>query len=160
VEQYLKWAQAYQENQITIIYDTMWNATRTMAEAIADGIKRADDNVTVKLFNSARADKNDIICEIFKSKGIVMGSPTINNGYLYSIGGLLEMVKGLKFKDKKAASFGSYGWSGEAVPMISEELRAAGFEIFETGKKALWVPDASAYQECVEYGKRIAAAFS
>ncbi len=57
VEKYLEWANAYQENQVTIVYDTMWNATRRMAEAIAEGIKSVDGTVTVKLFNAANTDK-------------------------------------------------------------------------------------------------------
>jgi len=46
VNQYLKWANAWQENQITILYDTMWNGTRRMAESLADGILMADPAVT------------------------------------------------------------------------------------------------------------------
>ncbi|MFA9476406.1 MAG: FprA family A-type flavoprotein, partial [Filomicrobium sp.] len=61
VEDYLKWADNYQENQITIIYDTMWNGTRIMAEQIAKGIKEADEDVNVKIFNLAKTDKNDVI---------------------------------------------------------------------------------------------------
>ncbi|MDF2540242.1 MAG: anaerobic nitric oxide reductase flavorubredoxin [Herbinix sp.] len=154
IEQYIKWADSYQENQITIIYDTMWNATRKMAEAIAYGIEQTDSSVNIKLMNASKDDKNDILTEVFKSKGILVGSPTVNNGYLYSIGGLLEMIKGLKFKDKKAASFGSYGWSGEAVKQISEELNKAGFTLAQDGKRELWVPDRAAYDSCIEFGKR------
>jgi len=101
IEKYLEWANNYKENQITLIYDTMWNSTRIMAEAIAEGIKQADPQVTVKLYNASKEDKNDIITEIFKSKAILIGSPTVNNGLMHSIGGLLEMVKGLKFKEKR-----------------------------------------------------------
>ncbi len=155
VHHYLAWANAYQENQITIVYDSMWGATRLMAEAIAAGITEQDGRVTVKLFNAAKEDKNDIITEIFRSKMILIGSSTINRGYLYSIGGLLEMIKGLKFTVKSAAAFGSYGWSGEAVSQMTDKLKECGFETVE-GKKALWKPDSAALAECAEYGKRIA----
>lgn len=160
VEQYLKWADDYQENQITLIYDTMWNSTRKMAEAIAAGITKADKSVTVKLLNSAKEDKNDIITEVFKSKGILLGSPTVNNGYLYSIGGLLEMLKGLKLKGKHAAAFGSYGWGGEAVKQLTETLKEAGFQVDDDGRRTLWVPDEKEYEACVEYGSKIAKLFS
>jgi anaerobic nitric oxide reductase flavorubredoxin len=63
VTQYQQWAQDYQENQVTILYDTMWNGTRKTAEAIAEGIRSADPEVAVKLYNTARTDKNDIITE-------------------------------------------------------------------------------------------------
>ena len=156
VEKYLQWANSYQENQITVIYDSMWESTRKMAEAIISGIQNVDPAVTIKLYNSAKNDKNDILTEIFKSKAILLGSSTINNGYLSSIGGLVEVMRGLKFKGKKAAAFGSYGWSGEAVKQLSELLGQSGFELINDGIRALWVPDTQAEQECISYGEKYA----
>jgi len=157
VDQYLEWADSYKENQITIIYDTMWNSTRTMAEAIAAGIYEADPEVTVKLFNSSQSDKNDIATEVFASKAILLGSSTINNGFLFSIGGTIEMIKGLKFKQKSAAAFGSYGWSGEAVKMITEDLGKCGFKVLNDGLRITWVPDEEQTKACVEFGKQFVA---
>ncbi len=156
VERYLKWAGNYQENQITVIYDTMWNGTRVMAEKIASGISEVDKEVNVKLFNLAKTDKNDVITEIFKSKAILMGSPTINRGILVSVAGILEEIKGLQFKNKKAAAFGCYGWSGESTKIISENLKAAGFELVDDGIKAMWNPDIENVNKCVEYGSAFA----
>lgn len=153
IAKYLEWANDYQENQITIIYDTMWDSTRKMGEAIAAGIIQADSQVTVKLFNASKEDKNDLITEIFKSKAILIGSPTINNGYLHSIAGLLEMAKGLKFKNKKAAAFGSYGWSGEVVKQLTDKLKTAGFEVVDEGVRSLWVPDTNEVANLINYGK-------
>lgn len=158
IEQYLKWADNYQENRITLVYDTMWNSTRKMAEAIAAGIREIDSSVTVKLMNSAKEDKNDIISEVFRSKAILVGSPTINNGYLFSIGGLMEMMKGLKFKNKSAAAFGSYGWSGEVIKQLTGELENSGFRVVNDGHRALWAPDETELAACVEYGKQFAKA--
>ncbi len=64
VEKYMEWADNYQENQITILYDTMWDSTRVMAEQIASGIRSGDDKVTVKLFNLSKTDKNDATVHI------------------------------------------------------------------------------------------------
>ncbi len=157
VEQYLKWADSYQENQVVLFYDTMWNSTRKMAEAIADGIYQQDPSVTVKLMNAAKEDKNDILAEVFRAKAVLVGSSTINNGYLFSIGGLMEMIKGLKFKGKKAAAFGSYGWSGEAVGQLTKALGDSGFEVVNDGHRCLWVPDEAAHAACVAYGKQFAS---
>lgn len=155
VNKYMEWAKNYQENQITIIYDTMWNGTRKMAEAIAAGIKSKDKDVTVKLYNCGKRDKNDIITEVFKSKMILVGSSTINNGILSASAGILEMIKGLKFVDKKAAAFGSYGWSGESVKIITEELKESKFDVVSEGIKELWNPDEDAIQRCMEFGKNL-----
>lgn len=157
VEKYLEWANDYQENQITIIYDTMWNGTRMMAEKIAYGIKDADNQVNVKLFNLAKTDKNDVITEVFKSKAILVGSPTINRGILVSVAGILEEIKGLKFKNKKAAAFGCYGWSGESVKIISAVLEESGFNVIDKGLRVMWNPDDESITKCVEFGQRFAA---
>ncbi|MEE9307382.1 MAG: anaerobic nitric oxide reductase flavorubredoxin [Spirochaetia bacterium] len=160
VEQYLKWAKSYQENQITIVYDTMWNSTRVMAERIAEGIRRTDPDVHVKLFNIAGSDKNDVVAEVFKSKAVVFGSPTINRGILTSLAGLLEEIKGLSFKDKKAAVFGSYGWSGESTRILAESLQQAGFTVVDDGLKMLWNPSEQSIEECVSYGQKLAKELS
>ncbi len=157
VEQYLKWADSYKENQITIIYDTMWNGTRVMAENIASGIKQSDQKVNVKLYNLSKSDKNDVITEIFKSKAILVGSPTINRGILTAVAAILEEIKGLRFQGKKAAAFGCYGWSGESVKLITENLESAGFKVVDAGIRSFWNPDAKSIEACIEYGKKVAA---
>lgn len=155
VETYLKWATKYKENQITILYDTMWGGTRIMAEQIAKGITTADKTVTVKLYNIGNSDKNDVITEIFKSKAILVGSPTINRGILTGVASILGEIRGLGFKEKKAAAFGCYGWSGESVSHINEHLKEAGFIVVDDGLKELWNPDEKSRNACVEYGRSI-----
>ena len=158
VEKYLQWAADYQEDRVSIVYDTMWQSTRLMAEAIADGIRSVSPQTEVKLFNAALTDKNDITTEVFRSKALLVGSPTINYGLSYAIDGLLGMMKGLKFRKKKAAAFGSYGWSGEGVKLIGAALQGAGFELVDEGIRALWVPDGEVLQQCREYGRNFAKA--
>ena len=155
VKKYLEWANNYQENQITIIYDTMWNDTRKMAEAIAKGIQNKDKEVTIKLLNTAKNDKTDVLTEVFKSKMIIVGSPTVNNGYLHSIAGILEMIKGMKLKNKKAVAFGSYGWSGEAVKQISDYLKNSGLEVINDGFRCLWTPDEKVEKELEKFGEEL-----
>ena len=159
VEKYLKWAEDYQENQISVIYDTMWNGTRELAERIAEGIGLADKDVTVKLFNLAKNDDNDVITEVFKSKTVVVGSPTVGNSVLHSVAGFMHLMKGLKFKNKKAAAFGCYGWSGEGTKVISESMKNAGFELIdEEGLRNAWNPTEKAKEDAVNYGMKIAKA--
>ena len=158
IEKYQQWADAYQTDQVTIVYDTMWQSTRLMAQAIADGIHAASPDTTVMLMNAAHDDKNDILTQMFRSKAVLVGSPTVNNGFTYAIAGILEMAKGLKFKKKKAAAFGSYGWSGEASKLITEHLQKAGFEIVNDGIRTLWVPDEDALKQARDYGEAFAQA--
>lgn len=157
VQKYLEWADSYQEHQVTIIYDTMWEATRKMADAIAQGVKEVDPTLNIKLFNVSKIDKNDVISEVFKAKLIIAGSSTINKGILSAMASTIEIMKGLKFKNKKAAGFGSYGWSGESPKHMTQELEACGFEILEEGLGVLWKPDEAALEVCREYGRKLAA---
>ena len=156
VEKYARWANDYQENQIAIIYDTMWNGTKTLAEKIAEGITSADPDVVVKLYNLAKRDENDVITEVFKSKAVIVGSPTISNNILHSVAGFIHLMKGLKFKGKKAAAFGCYGWSGESVKVINELMESAGFEIMNEGYRNQWNPDVDAQKAAVTFGRTLA----
>lgn len=156
VEQYVTWASNYQERQVTLIYDTMWDATKHMAEAIAEGIKSVDPTLNIKLFNVSKVDKNDVITEVFKAKLVVAGSSTINKGILSGMASILEVIKGLKFKNKKAAGFGSYGWSGESPKIMTESLKDCGLEVIADGLSVLWQPDEEALQSCFDYGVLLA----
>ncbi|MGI5970184.1 MAG: anaerobic nitric oxide reductase flavorubredoxin [Oscillospiraceae bacterium] len=156
VERYAQWANDYQENQITVVYDTMWNGTKMLAEKIAEGIASADSDVVVKIYNLAKSDENDLITEVFKSKTVVIGSPTVLNSILHSVAGFIHLMKELRFKGKKAASFGCYGWSGEAVKLMNELLANAGFEIIGEGFRNQWNPGIEAQKSAIDFGKTIA----
>jgi anaerobic nitric oxide reductase flavorubredoxin len=91
----------------------MWNGTRIMAGNIVSGIVEADPEVNIKIYNIARSDKNDVITDVFKSKAVIFGSPTINRGILTAMAGLLKEIKGLKLRIKRRMLLVAYGWSGE-----------------------------------------------
>ncbi len=155
IEKYLEWAGNYQEDRITLFYDSMSDNTRMMAEAIAQGINEQDPEVAVKIFNVSRHDKNEILSNLFRSKGVLVGSSTMNNVMMPKVAGMLEEITGLRFKDKSAAAFGSYGWTGGAVDRIDSRLREAGFATADS-LKAKWKPDHSTLKACREFGRRIA----
>lgn len=150
VEKYYQWSQAYQENQITIVYDTMWDGTKQLAHQIASEISALSPETRVKIYNISLSDKNDIMTEVFKSKAIAVGSPTVGGDVLSSVGGWLEFLKELKFKNKKAAVFGCYGWSGESTKVLKERLTGAGFSIVEPEIRCNWNPTAEDLSKAVE----------
>lgn len=155
VQHYMTWADTYQEHHATILYDTMWGATKLMAESIASGLKAVDPTLNIKLFNVGKVDKNDVLAEVFKAKLVVAGSSTINKGILSSMASMLEIMKGLKFKNKLAAGFGSYGWSGESPQIMTQALKDCGFEVLAEGLGTMWQPDDEALTSCFNYGKQL-----
>jgi flavorubredoxin len=157
VGKYLEWAADYQENQVTVIYDTMWDATREMADAIAKGVRAGAPGTTVKVLHVGHRDKNEIVTEIFKSRLVAAGCSTINRGLLSAMTGILEMVKGLSFRNKLGAAFGSYGWSGESVGLIEKWLAESGLTLAAEGLKINWRADAEGLARCEEFGRTLAA---
>lgn len=155
IEHYLEWADHYQEDRITIAYDTMSRNTRMMADAIAEGISQVDPLVAVKSYNISRSDKNEVLTQIFRSKGVLVGSSTMNNVMMPKVAGMLEELAGLRFRNKKAAAFGSYGWTGGAVDRVQTRLMDAGFDT-ALSLKEKWRPDTDALEACREYGRTIA----
>jgi flavorubredoxin len=147
VEKYAKWADNYQEDQITIVYDTMWDGTKALAHSLANEIQKISPDTRVKIFNISQTDKNDIMTQVFVSKAIAVGSPTVGQSILSSVAGWLHFLFELKFKKKKAAVFGCYGWSGEGVEVLEELLIKSGFEVTGPKVKVNWNPKQENLQE-------------
>jgi flavorubredoxin len=94
--------------------------------------------------------------EVLDAGAIIVGSPTLNNGFFPTVGDFLTYLKGLKPQNKVAAAFGSYGWGGEAVKLITKELEEMKFKVVDPGLKVQFVPDHEALQACRELAKKIA----
>lgn len=156
VKKYLEWAVQKPDPTAVVVYDTMWNGTRRMAEAVGQGL--AQGGVQHKLFHAAASDRNDVLTEIFKAKALIIGSPTMNKGPLPSITPLLEEIHGLRFQNKIGAAFGSYGWSGESVKLIEEHLQKSNITLVCPGVKCKWQPTASDLDACRQLGRQVAAA--
>ena len=140
VEKYAQWSADYKEDRVTVVYDTMWEGTAAIAHAIADEIGRQSPNTVVKVYKIPTSDKTEVMTDVFRSKAIAVGSPTAINGILSSVGGWLDYARELKFKGKKAAAFGCYGWSGESVKILQAKLAEIGFETIEENVRANWKP--------------------
>ena len=158
VQKYQEWAAQAPQQRAVILYDTMWEGTRHMAEAVGEGL--AAENVPFKLFHMAVTDRNDVLTEVFKAKAVVVGSPTVNRGVLPTLSPILEDLKGLRFKNKIGAAFGSYGWSGEAVKLIEEHLALCGLPVIGPGVLAKWQPTEADLTACRELGYKIAKAIA
>ena len=155
VEKYAEWADAYQEDQITIVYDTMWEGTAKLAHKISRAISMESPDTVVKVFSCAKTDKNEIMTEVFKSKAIAVGSPTSGNDILSTVAGWLHFLKALKFKNKKAAAFGCHGWSGEGVKILQERLKDSGFEVVDENIRSLWNPDEEDFAKAEDLAKAL-----
>ena len=156
LDAYLRWSKQETENKALVVYDTMWHSTQLMAEAIAGGL--ADAGVYAVPMDLRCTHRSDIMTEVLDARAILVGSPTLNNQVFPTISDFLTYMKGLKPKSKIAAAFGSYGWSGEAVRLITGELEAMKFDLVEPGLRIQYVPDKDGLAACEDLGRKVAAA--
>ena len=158
VHRYQEWAAQRPGRQAVVLYDTMWEGTRRMAEAIGDGL--GDKGIPYKLFHMATTDRNDALTEIFQAKAIIIGSPTLNRGLLPTVAPILEDIKGLHFRNRIGAAFGTYGWSGEAVKLIEEHFARCDIPVVAEGVLAKWQPKPADLEKCRQMGRKVADAIA
>jgi len=154
INAYVSWAKNEIKPKIVIVYETMWGATEKMARTIAEGI--SDAGVSVKLFDVAVTDRTEVIKEMLDAKGFLFGSSTHDNDMLPTMGGFLAFLKGLKPKNRIAATFGSFGWAGGATKEIEEVAQAAGIAIVQPSISVQYAPDPADLKKCYEFGRQFA----
>ena len=156
IDAYARWGKHESEGKAIVVYDSMWHSTEMMAEAIATGIGQA--GVEVRPMSLRKWHRSDVMTEVIDAKAIVIGSPTLNNGLFPTVADFLCYMKGLRPQNKIGAAFGSYGWSGEAVKLIEQELEAMKFEMIGAGLKIQYVPERQGLDACRDLGQRIGQA--
>ena len=156
INAYAKWASQKPEQKAVVVYDTMWHSTETMAEEIAQGI--VEEGVIARPIHIRSSHRSEIMTEVLDAAAVIVGSPTINNQLFPTVSDFLTYMKGLKPKNKIGAAFGSYGWSGESVKLINQELEAMKFDIIDPGVKIQYVPDQDGKNACFELGRKIGKA--
>ena len=111
----------------------MWHSTQAMAEAIVDSLTREGIEAYARYLRSWH--RSDLMTEILDAGAVLVGSSTLNNGIFPTVADFMTYMKGLKPKNKIGAAFGSYGWSGEAVKIINDELESMNFEVIDSGSQ-------------------------
>ncbi|MBI4793250.1 MAG: flavodoxin domain-containing protein [Deltaproteobacteria bacterium] len=156
IDAYARWSNAETREKAVVVYDTMWQSTAKMARAICQGLQR--EGVSFKVMDLKVNHRSDIITEILDAKGVLFGSPTLNNGMLPTMADVLTYLKGLRPKNKVGAAFGSFGWSGEAVKHITGFMEEMGIELVDPGIKIKNVPTHEDLQQCFELGVKVGRA--
>jgi flavorubredoxin len=156
VSAYDEWSKQVAKQKALIIFDTMWHSTEMMAKAIADGL--VENGTSIKLMDLCADHRSDIITQLLDAKAVIIGSATLNNGMLPRMADMLCYMKGLRPVGKIGAAFGSYGWSGEAVKLITKSLEEMKIKVLSPGLSLQFVPDHEGLRKCVELGREIGKA--
>ena len=148
------WAEQRKTDKIVIVYATMWYSTMLMATAIADGM--AQSQVEVKIMPMMGSHRSDVATELLEAKGLVVGSPTINQQVFPTIADVMCYLKGLKPQNLCGQVFGSYGWSGEALALLQKDLQSMRVKLISEAVKAKYVPTTNDLVNCHNLGVALA----
>jgi flavorubredoxin len=154
VQAYVDWSQGKARDKIIIIYDTMWGSTEGMAKAILKGLM--EEGIETKLLLLKATHRSDILEEMLEAKGVLLGSPTLNNGMFPTMGDFLTYMKGLKPMGKVFGLFESYGWGGGAVKEMRKTLEENKFEVWEKECRVQYLPDSDELKNAFQFGRDFA----
>jgi flavorubredoxin len=139
LKEYTKWANYETNKSALIVYDSMWGSTEKIAYALQEGIQ--ESGIHVKNRNLKTNHISDIMTDMLRSKLILIGSPTLNNGMMPSIGSFLTYVKGLRPRNRVGYVFGSYGWGGQAVNEIENIMKELAWDMPFESVNVNYIPD-------------------
>lgn len=154
LNKYLQWINGYTKQKVIIPYDTMWQSTKIMAYAIAEGV--ASEGVECRVYNLTENHRSDVITDLLEAKAVLIGSATLNNHVYPTVAEFLAYMRGLRPSKKIGAGFGSYGWSGGAKQFIEEQMKLAGIELIESNLAFTFKPSADEWKRAYDFGVMIA----
>jgi flavorubredoxin/flavin reductase (DIM6/NTAB) family NADH-FMN oxidoreductase RutF len=152
VNLYRQWSESQKQQNISValLFASAYGNTTTIANALARGITKT--GVAVELINCENAEPEEIKAAIEKSSGFLIGSPTLAGHLPTQVQTALGIVLSTATKSYQAGVFGSYGWSGEAVDIIAEKLKDAGYTLAFEPMRIKFTPTEATLQICEETG--------
>ncbi len=155
-EQYLLETERSSIN-LLITYVSAYGFTGQMAESIAEGIREKSD-CQISIVDIEKISPDELEELLIRHNALLIGSPTINQNTVLPVYKLFALINPIRDRGKKAAVFGSFGWSGEAVKLIEEHLKRLKLNIVCEGIALRFAPGESKKEELKNFGHRFAVA--
>ncbi|MCJ7546413.1 MAG: flavodoxin domain-containing protein [Deltaproteobacteria bacterium] len=156
IELYKQWAHyatGKAEEGVALVYGSMYGNTEAMMNAVAQGISHA--GVPVEIFDAARIHASYILPSLWRNAGVVIGAPTYEVTLFPPVANLLDIAVHKGVRNKKAALFGSYGWSGGAQGEIKRIIEPAKWEVVDAFE-FIGAPTKEDLKKGAEFGARFA----
>lgn len=155
VEAYQAWMVSKPTKKVVVVFSSMWNSTRVMAEAVAAGAEEFP--VEVKLIDAAATSDTNIVADVMDCAAFAAGSPTLNMSILPRMAATLTYLRGLKPLGKSCFAFGSYGWAAKGAEEVAQYLQAMQMSPVCEPVSCRFVPDAATLEKCRVAGRALAA---
>lgn len=151
---YQGWRVSKPVKKVVIAFTSMWNSTRTMAQAIAEGAEEYE--VDVHVLDMAANNNTTFVTDIMDAAAVAFGSPTLNMGIMPRMASALTYLRGLKPKGKSGVAFGSYGWAPKGSDEVADYMQAMGMEFVCDPIECQFSADLETLAECREAGRALA----
>ncbi len=154
VAAYRNWCVSKPTKKVIVVFSTMWQSTRKMADAIAAGAATRD--VRVKVMDTLTTSDTEIITEVMDCACIAVGSPTLNQSIMPAMAAALTYIGGLKPAGKFGFAFGSYGWASKGAEEAELRLKNMGVTLIQEPLRCQFVPDVAMLELCHKAGVALA----
>ena len=116
------------DSGLVIAYGSMYGNTEQLAEIIAasaaeNGIKN------IVMHNVAKSHQSDILRDVFKYRGLIIGSPTYNNQLYPGVESFISSVRNRNIKNRLFAYFGGFSWADASMRYLNAFAEEMGFEV-------------------------------
>jgi len=140
---------------ITIIYGSMYGNTEQMAETIASSIA-AEGIKDIVLHNVSKTPASFILKDIFKYRGVLIGSPTYSGNLFPKIDSILKMIELREVRQRLSGYFGSFTWAGTAVKRLTAFNEKMKWELVSEPVEMKQSMNSDTLERCIRLGKAMA----
>lgn len=149
---YSDWASGRYHAKVLVLYDTMWESTKKMAEEIVRGAISVSEDLDVQPLHVRKTSLTRIATELLDTPVIAVGSATLNALMMPTMGAVLTYIKGLKFREKSTVSFGSAGWGPGGPESIAKWLEEMKYPTAAPMIKSKFRPTSEVLSQCFKTG--------
>jgi flavorubredoxin len=154
LEGYDQWSRGLVTPKVLVIYDTMWESTALMAEAIVEGASK--DGVHAKLVFIRQSNLTTIAAELIDTAAVAFGSSTLNKGMMPMAAAALTYIQGMSPPVRAGFAFGSSGWGKGGPDAVNDVLDSMKWRITREPLKSRFRPDSASLTECRKAGEELA----
>lgn len=157
-QKYNEWSQPRKNavKTVPVFYCSAYGNTGLVAEEFRLGILEVLPEAAVTVYDINNYPMADMQAALNSSDAFAVGSPTINADAVAPVWNLLSHVDAIGNRKKPAFAFGSYGWSGEAVPNIVARMTGLKLAVFGEGFKFQFVPSEADLEKARALGHEFA----
>jgi flavorubredoxin len=164
IEAYQNWASGKNVPKILILYDSMWDSTALMANAIYEGAlkesekieERIKGKIDIQPMHIRRTTLTRIATEMLDASSVAIGTATLNMQPMPQMSAVLTYIRGLKFSCKSGFAFGSYGWAHGGSEQLDRWLEESGWTRLTSPVESKFRPTSEVLEKCREAGKLLA----